>query len=178
MPIQSIPYASVGSSALRGREKSAAFRKFRGRGEQRERYLRRRCYERNTRPLLLGLRALWSEREGRENALAPLLPALVLYLFLTVVATLGGDSTIYRPDRELGGPHSLHFCLRPMRSVFQSLGCILRQGVRFPHAGVIASARLPERIPETPDAQITTLAELPDIILACSGSPKQSRSAG
>jgi hypothetical protein len=33
---------------------------------------------------------LWSEREGRENTLAPLLPALVLYLFLTVVATLGG----------------------------------------------------------------------------------------
>ncbi len=72
---------------MRGREKSAAFRKFRGSGEQTERYLRRRSYERNARPLLLGLRALWSEREGRENALAPL---LVLYLFLTVVATLGG----------------------------------------------------------------------------------------
>jgi hypothetical protein len=32
--------------------------------------------------LLLGLRALWSEREGRENALALLVPALVLVLFI------------------------------------------------------------------------------------------------
>jgi len=32
--------------------------------------------------LLLGLRALWSEQEGRENALALLVPALVLVLFI------------------------------------------------------------------------------------------------
>jgi hypothetical protein len=32
--------------------------------------------------LLLGLRALWSEQEGRENALALLVPSLVLVLFI------------------------------------------------------------------------------------------------
>ena len=32
--------------------------------------------------LLLGLRALWSEREGRENAVALLVPALILILFI------------------------------------------------------------------------------------------------
>ena len=32
--------------------------------------------------LLMGLRALWSEREGRENALALLVPSLILVLFI------------------------------------------------------------------------------------------------
>ena len=34
--------------------------------------------------LLLGLRALWSEREGRQNALALLAPALILILFIFI----------------------------------------------------------------------------------------------
>jgi len=38
--------------------------------------------------LLLGLRALWSEREGRENALALLTPALVLILFIFISANV------------------------------------------------------------------------------------------
>ena len=87
MPIQSIPYASGGLSALRGREKSLLSGSLGETESKQNRNLRRRSYERNARPLLLGLRALWSEREGRENALAPL---LVLSLSLTVVATLGG----------------------------------------------------------------------------------------
>jgi len=33
--------------------------------------------------LMLGLRALWSEREGRENALALLAPALILVVFIS-----------------------------------------------------------------------------------------------
>jgi hypothetical protein len=36
--------------------------------------------------LLLGLRALWSERESRENALALLVPALILVLFILASA--------------------------------------------------------------------------------------------
>src|SRR5579863_9576030 len=38
--------------------------------------------------LLLGLRALWSEREGRENALALLAPAAVLILFIFISANV------------------------------------------------------------------------------------------
>jgi len=62
--------------------------------------------------LLLGLRALWSEREGRENALALLVPALVLTLFILASANglkLTGrlspetdDAWLYAFDGSLG----------------------------------------------------------------------------
>jgi PAP2 superfamily len=62
--------------------------------------------------LLLGLRALWSEREGRENARALLLPALVLILFILTSANVlrlsGGlsprtdDAWLYVFDGSLG----------------------------------------------------------------------------
>jgi len=38
--------------------------------------------------LLLGLRALWSEREGRENALALMVPAVVLIVFMLACANM------------------------------------------------------------------------------------------
>jgi hypothetical protein len=62
--------------------------------------------------LLLGLRALWSEREGRENALALLQPALILMLFILASANVlrlsGGlsprtdDAWLYAFDGSLG----------------------------------------------------------------------------
>jgi len=62
--------------------------------------------------LLLGLRALWSEREGRENALALLAPALILILFIFVsenVLRFSGslnpqtdDAWLYAFDGSLG----------------------------------------------------------------------------
>lgn len=62
--------------------------------------------------VLLGLRALWSEREGRENALALLVPALVLVLFIFVSGNtlrLSGrlnpqtdDAWLYAFDGSLG----------------------------------------------------------------------------
>jgi hypothetical protein len=62
--------------------------------------------------LLLGLRALWSEREGRDNALALLVPALVLVLFIFAsgnVLRLSGslnpqtdDAWLYAFDGSLG----------------------------------------------------------------------------
>jgi len=62
--------------------------------------------------LLLGLRAVWSEREGRENALALLLPSLVLIFFIFVsgnVLRLSGglnpqtdDAWLYAFDGSLG----------------------------------------------------------------------------
>ena len=62
--------------------------------------------------LLLGLRALWSEKEGRENALALLLPSLVLVLFIfasgNVLRLSGGlnpktdDAWLYAFDGSLG----------------------------------------------------------------------------
>jgi len=62
--------------------------------------------------LLLGLRALWSERESRENALALLVPALVLVLFIWASANglkLSGrlspetdDAWLYAFDGSLG----------------------------------------------------------------------------
>jgi PAP2 superfamily len=62
--------------------------------------------------LLLGLRALWSEREGRENARALLAPALVLVVFIFVCArvlriTSGlnpqtDDAWLYAFDGSLG----------------------------------------------------------------------------
>ena len=62
--------------------------------------------------LLLGLRALWSEREGRENALALLTPALVLILFIFISANVlrftsglspqTDDAWLYAFDGSLG----------------------------------------------------------------------------
>jgi len=62
--------------------------------------------------VLLGLRAVWSEREGRENALALLLPSLVLVFFIFVsgnVLRLSGglnpqtdDAWLYAFDGSLG----------------------------------------------------------------------------
>jgi hypothetical protein len=62
--------------------------------------------------LLLGLRAVWSERKGRENALALLAPALVLILFIFVSGNVlrfsGGfnpqtdDAWLYVFDGSLG----------------------------------------------------------------------------
>ncbi|MGA8683027.1 MAG: phosphatase PAP2 family protein [Candidatus Sulfotelmatobacter sp.] len=62
--------------------------------------------------LLLGLRALWSERDGRDNALALLAPSLVLVLFIFVsgnVLRLSGglspqtdDAWLYAFDGSLG----------------------------------------------------------------------------
>lgn len=62
--------------------------------------------------LLLGLRAVWSEREGRENALALLVPSLVLIFFIFVsgnVLRLSGglnpqtdDAWLYAFDGSLG----------------------------------------------------------------------------
>ena len=62
--------------------------------------------------LLLGLRALWSEREGRENAMALLVPALVLVFFILACAnvlrlTTGlspqtDDAWLYAFDGSLG----------------------------------------------------------------------------
>jgi hypothetical protein len=69
--------------------------------------------------LLLGLRALWSEQKGRENALALLAPALVLALFIFVsgnVLRLSGslnpqtdDAWLYALDGSLGFQPS--FCI-------------------------------------------------------------------
>jgi hypothetical protein len=62
--------------------------------------------------LLLGLRALWSEREGRENAVALLAPALILIFFIFTSAHVlrwsGGlnpqteDAWLYAFDGSLG----------------------------------------------------------------------------
>jgi hypothetical protein len=62
--------------------------------------------------LLLGLRAMWSAREGRENALALLLPALVLILFILASANVlrlssglsprTDDAWLYAFDGSLG----------------------------------------------------------------------------
>jgi hypothetical protein len=62
--------------------------------------------------LLLGLRALWSEREGRQNALALLAPALILILFIFVsenvlrltsgLSPLTDDAWLYAFDGSLG----------------------------------------------------------------------------
>jgi hypothetical protein len=62
--------------------------------------------------LLLGLRALWSEREGRDNALALLLPSLILIVFIAATANVlrlsGGlspktyDAWLYAFDGSLG----------------------------------------------------------------------------
>lgn len=62
--------------------------------------------------LLLGLRALWSERDGRENGLALLVPSLILILFIFVsgnVLRLSGslnfntdDAWLYAFDGSLG----------------------------------------------------------------------------
>ncbi len=50
--------------------------------------------------LLLGLRALWSEREGRENALALLTPAVVLILFVLASANVLRLSTSLSPETD------------------------------------------------------------------------------
>jgi hypothetical protein len=62
--------------------------------------------------LLLGLRAIWSGRQGRENALALLLPALILVLFISTTGQVlrfsGGlnpytdDAWLYAFDGSLG----------------------------------------------------------------------------
>jgi hypothetical protein len=62
--------------------------------------------------LLLGLRALWSERDGRENALALLAPAVVLVLFVLACANVlrmtsslspqTDDAWLYAFDGSLG----------------------------------------------------------------------------
>jgi hypothetical protein len=62
--------------------------------------------------LLLGLRALWSEREGRENARALLVPALVLVFFILASANVlrltsglspqTDDAWLYAFDGSLG----------------------------------------------------------------------------
>jgi hypothetical protein len=62
--------------------------------------------------LLLGLRALWSEREGRENALALLLPSLILIVFIAATADVlrlssglspkTDDAWLYAFDGSLG----------------------------------------------------------------------------
>jgi hypothetical protein len=62
--------------------------------------------------LLLGLRALWSEREGRENAIALLTPALVLVFFVLACANVlrlssglspqTDDAWLYAFDGSLG----------------------------------------------------------------------------
>ncbi|MHB8216898.1 MAG: phosphatase PAP2 family protein [Candidatus Sulfotelmatobacter sp.] len=62
--------------------------------------------------LLLGLRAVWSEREGRENALALLAPAAVLILFIFISANVlrltsglapqTDDAWLYAFDGSLG----------------------------------------------------------------------------
>jgi hypothetical protein len=50
--------------------------------------------------LLLGLRALWSEREGRENALALLTPAVVLILFVLASAKVLRLTTSLSPQTD------------------------------------------------------------------------------
>jgi len=50
--------------------------------------------------LLLGFRALWSEREGRENALALLAPALILVLFILVSGNVLRFSGALHPQTE------------------------------------------------------------------------------
>jgi hypothetical protein len=62
--------------------------------------------------LLLGLRAIWSERQTRENALALLLPALILVLFISTTAQVlrfsgalnpyTDDAWLYAFDGSLG----------------------------------------------------------------------------
>jgi hypothetical protein len=62
--------------------------------------------------LLLGLRALWSEREGRENAIALLAPSLILILFIMTSANVlrlatglspkTDDAWLYAFDGSLG----------------------------------------------------------------------------
>jgi PAP2 superfamily len=50
--------------------------------------------------LLLGLRALWSEREGRENATALLTPALILIVFIFASANVLRLSTGLSPQTD------------------------------------------------------------------------------
>jgi PAP2 superfamily protein len=50
--------------------------------------------------LLLGLRAVWSEREGRENAIALLAPSLILILFIMTSANVLRLSTGLSPKTE------------------------------------------------------------------------------
>lgn len=50
--------------------------------------------------LLLGLRALWSEREGRENALALLVPSLILIVFIMASANVLRLSTGLSPKTD------------------------------------------------------------------------------
>jgi len=69
--------------------------------------------------LLLGLRAIWSEREGRENAVALLAPALILIMFILgcarVLSITSGispqtdDAWLYAFDGSLGFQPS--FCI-------------------------------------------------------------------
>ena len=50
--------------------------------------------------LLLGLRAVWSEREGRENALALLVPALTLIFFILISGSVLRFSGALHPQTE------------------------------------------------------------------------------
>ncbi|MGA9391008.1 MAG: phosphatase PAP2 family protein [Candidatus Sulfotelmatobacter sp.] len=50
--------------------------------------------------LLLGLRAVWSEREGRENALALVVPALTLIFFILVSGSVLRFSGALHPQTE------------------------------------------------------------------------------
>jgi hypothetical protein len=85
--------------------------------------------------LLLGLRALWSEREGRENAVALLVPALVLVLFIFVSGNVlrfsGGlnpetyDAWLYAFDGSLGFQPSFFLGRLMFNSIFLTRSALL-----------------------------------------------------
>jgi hypothetical protein len=99
--------------------------------------------------VLLGLRAVWSEREGRENALALLLPSLVLVFFIFVsgnVLRLSGglnpqtdDAWLYAFDGSLGFQPSF-FMGRIMYSSIALTRCAMLTYLSLPFAMAVVCA--------------------------------------
>lgn len=99
--------------------------------------------------VLLGLRALWSEREGRENALALLLPSLVLIFFIFVsghVLRLSGglnpktdDAWLYAFDGSLGFQPSF-FLGKIMYSSIVLTRCAMLTYLSLPFAMAVVCA--------------------------------------
>ena len=103
--------------------------------------------------VLLGLRALWSEREGRENALALLAPSLVLIFFIFVsgnVLRLSGglnpqtdDAWLYAFDGSLGFQPSF-FLGRIMYGSITLTRCAMLTYLSLPFAmAIVCAGKIP-----------------------------------
>ena len=103
--------------------------------------------------VLLGLRALWSEQEGRENALALLAPSLVLILFIFVsgnVLRLSGglnpqtdDAWLYAFDGSLGFQPSF-FLGRIMYGSITLTRCAMLTYLSLPFAmAIVCAGKIP-----------------------------------